>query len=395
MADSKQVPYFRYLPKPGFFLPLALAEQLQKKILADLEEEEAAYDARRNAAKKVKTVVEEPEKILLNGEEVGAPPAASTGPTLRLFDMQKVKKEAAGTSKGTDEREAKESLIQRLTDSTEYRRLGTIDPVLYREQLDQLERDFANFAEPVAYLRGVCALAESDNLTVRPDTMLLNGPPGIGKTEFCKQLAKIFGTTCKIAHLETMQTNADLVGSSVTWANSHEGLIFRQLALGQLGNPLVVLDELDKATGDDRFSVEKALYTLLTDNASTFEDASVPWLTLDASRMIYVATSNYSESINKPIMSRLHPFEIAAPTRDQSRVIVHNIFARLQQDMSGALLAMSLSEDAVEALLDHPPRQIMAAIKQAAGTAALKRKHIISADEVVAAEKAKASMGFY
>jgi len=397
MASTKHVPHFQYLSKPGLFLPFLLAEQLNAKVIAKMEADcakENAERAKRLASKKNEAISDDAEKILLDGEEFGAPPSPSTGPTMRMLNMQQVKAENADTCKDADERLAKNNMINLLATGGEYRNLGTIDPDLYRNQLDELERDFANFAEPIDYLRGVCALAAADDLTVRPDTMLLNGPPGVGKTLFCQRLAAIFGTTMDIAHLETMQTNGDLVGSSAMWSNSQEGLIFRRLALGKIGNPLILLDEIDKTQGEVQYSVEKALYNLLADTSSTFADAAYPWLTLDASRIVYVATSNYAKSIEPAIKSRLLQFDIAAPTRNQSRLIVRNIFALLQQEMPGAMSAMTLSKGAVDALLDHPPRKIKTAIKVAAGATAYKQKRIIAADDVVAAAKEKAPIGF-
>ncbi|MGC4395659.1 hypothetical protein [Hydrogenophaga crocea] len=47
--------------------------------------------------------------------------------------------------------------------------------------------------------------------------------------------------------MDRAETLPALLGSDITWGNSRYGLIFDLLGLGECANPLVILDELDKA----------------------------------------------------------------------------------------------------------------------------------------------------
>src|ERR1700684_2225669 len=62
--------------------------------------------------------------------------------------------------------------------------------------IDDLVADLPNFEEPLNDIRKQIALCleTDDRLEIAP--MLLLGEPGIGKTHFAKQLARLLGTTC-------------------------------------------------------------------------------------------------------------------------------------------------------------------------------------------------------
>ena len=156
-----------------------------------------------------------------------------------------------------------------------------------------------------------------------------------------------------------------------------------------------MLDEIDKCIGDSRFPTTAALYNLLENTGKTFYDESQPWLELDASRIMYIATANDVDAIDPAILSRLRVFDIEAPSRDESRVIIEIIFSGIRHSRPKAFQDMRMSDSAVEKLLDMSPRKIKAVLTTAAGNALIaQRKHIIAVDiEDEPARKRKA-IGF-
>ena len=325
----------------------------------------------KNSSTELLGMLDEMNKLVDAVDESEAQSEAILPPTLQLFDSEKVKNQKnsdVSSSSDRDEQRAKEARLKALERIGSSRILGTVgDDCMMR--LDSLEADFPNFSEVIKYLRGVAAIALADDRTPQPAHILLNGAPGIGKTLFASCLANIFGTQMKIAHLETMQTSSDLVGSSVVYSNSTPGLIFNTLVNGDFANPLILLDELDKCLGDDRFPTEKALYNLLEETSKKFNDEAVPWLDIDASRIIYIATSNDASLIDPPILSRMMKFDIKTPSREQTRDIIENIFLDVVRSRPKAFGDLILSESAIKRLLDVSPRKIKSALKTAAGNA--------------------------
>lgn len=298
--------------------------------------------------------------------------------------------------KDSDERRAKKSLYNILVARTDYRILAQIDGAKYRDNLYLLEKNFPNFSEVTEFLRGEIAFALKADRTIRIDPLLFDGPPGCGKTEYSRQLAELFGIgndNFYIENMGTAQSSSGLCGTSVHYSNTKPGRIFDVLTSNKIANPLFLLDEIDKAAGDQRWSPVNALYSLLSDGAKKFVDESITELTIDASRIVWVLTSNYASSIEPALLSRMRKFEIPMPTADESRVIVRNIFLSLQREMSGAINSISLNEDAVDALVQLSPRKIKQEVKAAAGRAIVKNVSEITGDHVTLEEQ-KTPIGF-
>ena len=111
-----------------------------------------------------------------------------------------------------------------------------------------------------------------------------------------------------------------------------------------------------------------ALYALLEPStARKFTDLSYPWLNLDASRIVWVCTSNDASVIPEPIFDRLRCFDINPPTEKQARKMVAVIYDQIVSEMPKAASTVRLTPKAVNALATLSPRQIQQALREAIG----------------------------
>jgi ATP-dependent Lon protease len=138
---------------------------------------------------------------------------------------------------------------------------------------DALADELPNFDEVLQDLRKQLALCmeSEDPLQIAP--MLLLGDPGIGKTHFAKRLAGALGTGYEFVSMSSLTAGWVLSGASSQWKGARPGKIFETLVDGAYANPVMVVDEIDKARGEHAYDPLGALYSLLeNDTAGTFTD---------------------------------------------------------------------------------------------------------------------------
>ena len=264
-------------------------------------------------------------------------------------------------------------ILKKLMGSGNFRPVRVPDETI-EQQLKTLAQDFPNFSHVVESIVAVHAKLLRRGVRHRMPHILLNGGPGVGKSRFASALAQVLDSPLLKIDLAVETNGSALAGSSTFWANSSVGGLFSMLAFGTGGkdsvaNPVVFVDEVDKAGRDLTHDPLAPLYALLEPvSAAQFVDQGLPGVTMDTSLVRWLLTSNSTSSIPGPILSRLTVFNILAPTKDQARRIAQKVATDYVFDYAlnvDPRLSTSMLDDCSELT----PRQIRKRIELALGIA--------------------------
>jgi ATP-dependent Lon protease len=187
-----------------------------------------------------------------------------------------------------------------------------------------------------------------------------------------------------------------LSGASSQWKGARPGKVFETLVDGQYANPVMVVDEIDKARGEHAYDPLGALYSLLEhDTAQQFVDEFAE-VAVDASQLIWVATANDERAIPEPILNRVNVYQVQVPDRDASRAIALRLYASIRgQHDWGRRFDPEPGEAVLERLAEMAPREMRRAWMTAFGNARLDgRDHIDVADLPSAGAGKRGPLGF-
>lgn len=262
-------------------------------------------------------------------------------------------------------------------------------------ELHTLHNRFPQFAEVIDfYENSIISLARLD-LPMEMQPILLQGDPGLGKTYFASELAKCINLPFFEIAMATTSASFGLCGGNLQWSEGAPGFIATTLANSEVANPIILIDEIDKSAADSRYKPMNVFYSLLESHSSArFKDEALEF-PMDASKIIWLATSNYLDNVPAPIQSRMRVFEIKQPHPSAMPSVIKSIYSQIRVKKAyGKLLDAVINESLIDCLSTRSPRAIKLALEEAAFKAIRHERSTLLTTDLPAFKKEKSRVGF-
>ncbi|MCA0396148.1 MAG: endopeptidase La [Bacteroidetes bacterium] len=184
------------------------------------------------------------------------------------------------------------------------------------------------------------------------------GPPGIGKTSLGRSIASAIGRKYVRLSLGGLHDESEIRGHRKTYIGAMPGRVLQSIRKAKSGNPVMILDEIDKVGADHRGDPSSALLEVLDpEQNNSFYDNYLE-LEYDLSKVLFIATANNLNNIQPALRDRLEIIDLSGYAIEEKIEIAKRHLVPKQKEAHGlGKQNFRISDKVLEKIIEEYTRE--------------------------------------